>query len=121
MEFFKCSNVIIFLRNTIRLNIVNKIQFLFKDIRSYFSKVDGKQDNPNKINSSQKKNTKKRLILSSDEEDDVEPCGSVVKPQEQKSEKRICVNPVDVFGSNPVKQKPINVIRPPQKTQVIII
>lgn len=79
-----------------------------------------KQDNSNKINpQNQKKKTKKRLVLSSDEEDDnLEPCGSVIEPPQQISKKRICVNPIDVFGSTPVKQNPITVIKPKKHSQV---
>lgn len=68
----------------------------------------------------QKKKSKKRHVLSSDEEDDVEPCSPVNKPKQKTPEKRKCINPQDVFGSEPVKQSAIKVHKPIKKTQVRI-
>lgn len=59
-------------------------------------------------------------MLSSDDEDDVVPCTPVEKQKKKLPDKRKHVNPVDVFGSEPVKQSPIQVIKPVKKKQVRI-
>lgn len=87
---------------------------MLKGIESYFYKIDRRQDNPNKINS---QSQKKRLILGSDEEDDVEPCGSVIKLQEQKSEDQLLVNGCGSLGI----ENPVDVpTKRPRKRQVIM-
>lgn len=60
-------------------------------------------------------------MLSSDEEDDVVPCTPVDKPKEKLPQKRKLVNPIDIFGSEPVKQSPIQIIKPDKKKQVRIM
>lgn len=71
--------------------------------------------------SQNRKSSKKRRVLSSDDEDDVVPLTPVDKPKQKLAEKRKLINPVDVFGSEPVKQSAINVIKPKKKNQVCII
>jgi len=44
----------------------------------------------------------------------------VDKTKQKLSEKRKLINPADVFGSEPVKQSAINVIKPKKKKQVCI-
>lgn len=87
-------------------------------------KTDGstnKKDLNNIISPHQKgKSSKKRHVLSSDDEDDVVPPTPVDKPKQNLNEKRKLINPVDVFGSEPVKQSTINVIKPKKKPQVSI-
>lgn len=87
-------------------------------------KTDGstkKKDLNNTISPHQKgKSSKKRHVLSSDDEDNVVPPTPVDKPKQKLHEKRKLINPVDVFGSEPVKQSTINVIKPKKKPQVSI-
>ncbi|XP_060864496.1 replication factor C subunit 1 isoform X2 [Metopolophium dirhodum] len=97
-----------------------------KDIRSYFVKTDGstkKKDLHNSISPHQKgKSSKKRHVLSSDDEDDVvPPTPAADKPKKKLAEKRKLINPADVFGSEPVKQSTINVIKQKKKTQVDLL
>lgn len=95
------------------------------DIRSYFTKTDSsnkKRDLNKTISSSQKpKSSKKKHVLASDDEDDVVPPTPVDKTKQKLSEKRKLINPVDVFGSEPVKQSAINVIKPKKKKQVDLL
>lgn len=66
--------------------------------------------------------SKKRHVLSSDDEDDV-PCTPlpIDKPMQKINEKqKVIINPVDVFGLEPVKQNIINVPKPKKKKQVRI-
>jgi len=99
-----------------------RIHFILKDIRSYFVKTDGstkKKNLNNTISPHQKgKSSKKRHVLSSDDEDDVVPPTPVDKPKQKLAEKRKLINPADVFGSEPVKQSTINVIKQKKKIQV---
>ncbi|KAL5240649.1 hypothetical protein ACI65C_008059 [Semiaphis heraclei] len=92
-----------------------------KDIRSYFAKTDGsnnKKNLNNTILSSQKgKSSKKRHVLSSDDEDDVVPPTPVGKSKQKLHENRKLINPADVFGSEPVKQSTVNVIKKKKKNQ----
>lgn len=78
-----------------------------------------KQNDLNKTKPfNQKDKSKKRHVLSSDDEDDVVPGTPVVKPTQQLPDKRKLVNPVDVFGSEPVKQKVVEVIKPKKSKTV---
>lgn len=96
-----------------------------KDIRSYFAKTDGtnkKKDLKHTITPNQKgKSSKKRHVLSSDDEDDVVPPTPAHKQKQILPEKRKLINPADVFGSEPVKQTTINVIKQKKKTQVDLL
>lgn len=78
-----------------------------------------KKTNLNKTEStSQKKKSIKRHVLSSDDEDDIIP--ATPKPKQKSPEKRKLVNPLDIFGSEPVKQSAIKVVKPIKNIQVII-
>lgn len=71
--------------------------------------------------SSQKsKSSKKKHVLTSDDEDDIVPPTPVDKTKQKLSEKRKLINPADVFGSEPVKQSSVNVIKSKKKKQVCI-
>lgn len=69
---------------------------------------------------SQKVKSKKRHVLSSDDEDDIVPSTPVDKSKQKVLEIQKNINPVDVFGTEPVKQSTIKVSRPSKKNKVRI-
>lgn len=83
------------------------------------SSSGNKKTNLNKTESiSKKKKSIKRHVLSSDDEDDIVP--GTPKLEQKSPEKRKLVNPIDIFGSEPVKQSAIKVVKRIKKIQVII-
>ncbi|XP_060843413.1 replication factor C subunit 1 [Rhopalosiphum padi] len=96
-----------------------------KDIRSYLVKTGtgNKKGDLNKtISPSQKpKSSKKKHVLSSDDDDDVVPPTPIDKTKQKLPEKRKLINPADVFGSEPVKQSTINVVKQKKKNQVDLL
>lgn len=86
-----------------------------QDIRSYFSTGSSTATNSQVL----KGKSKRRHVLSSDDEDDVVVPGTPVgKPKSKVPEKRKLVNPIDVFGSEPVKQSAIKIHKPHKKETV---
>lgn len=65
-----------------------------------------------------KSKLKKQRVLSSDDEDDIVLSSPVNKPKQKLPEKRKIVNPIDVFGSEPVKQSAIKVLKRDKKKEV---
>lgn len=98
---------------------------MLQDIRSYLVKTGtgNKKGDLNKtISPSQKpKSSKKKHVLSSDDDDDVVPPTPIDKTKQKLPEKRKLINPADVFGSEPVKQSTINVVKQKKKNQVRIL
>jgi len=88
----------------------------------YFASTSNKKNNLNTTKSQSQKGKFKKRVLSSDDEDDVVPCSPVLvnKPNQKANEKRKFINPVDVFGSEPVKQSAPKVLDPNKKQQVSI-
>lgn len=96
--------------------------FFFQDIRMYFSSQQSKKGLNKTTTPSTKTKSKKRHVLSSDDEDDVVPCSPIDnKPKPKLNEKRKLINPIDVFGLEPVKQSAIKVIKPSKKNKVSIL
>lgn len=85
-----------------------------QDIRSYFLTSGSTPTNSKVL----KGKSKKRHVLSSDDEDDVVPSIPVSKSKSQVPEKRKIVDPIDVFGSEPAKQSAIKIQKPHKKKTV---
>ncbi|XP_026809909.1 replication factor C subunit 1 [Rhopalosiphum maidis] len=94
-----------------------------KDIRSYLVKigmVNKKEDLNKTISPSQKpKSSKKKHVLLSDDDDDVVPPTPIDKTKQKLPEKRKLINPADIFGSEPVKQSTINVVKQKKKNKYV--